>query len=186
MDIRVLKTDNNIKKTFLLLLKTHTVSEISIKMICNTALISKSTFYKHYEDKYALLSELVNKELQPIKIIITQRFSLDQSTSRELAMAEDIFKYVSTGESNIMSLLNIHEVRGGDLEKELKRLFFESAYNQFKQSGNVETSKAELLAEYYSANAMVSMKWLLTKKSRSDLLNVIKDTQNFYTKFLFE
>ncbi|WP_286946022.1 TetR/AcrR family transcriptional regulator [Acetobacterium sp. UBA5834] len=40
------------------LMETRPISKISVKMICETADINRSTFYAHYADQYALLTQL--------------------------------------------------------------------------------------------------------------------------------
>lgn len=60
-DKRVIKTKIIIKNAFLELLEEKSFEEISIAAICERALISRSTFYAHYEDKYKLLEELYEK-----------------------------------------------------------------------------------------------------------------------------
>ena len=53
-DVRVVKTKQNIEKTFLHLLSEHTFHKITVSMIVREAMINKGTFYRHYTDKYDL------------------------------------------------------------------------------------------------------------------------------------
>ena len=58
MDLRVIKTKKNIRDTFIELRKTYSVDEIKVNILCEKALINKTTFYNHYQDIYALSEEL--------------------------------------------------------------------------------------------------------------------------------
>ena len=58
MDLRVIKTKKNIRDTFIELRKTYAVDEIKVNMLCEKAMINKTTFYNHYQDIYALSEEL--------------------------------------------------------------------------------------------------------------------------------
>ena len=58
MDLRVVKTKKNIREAFLELRKKHTLDEIKVNMLCEKAMINKTTFYNHYHDIYALSEEL--------------------------------------------------------------------------------------------------------------------------------
>ena len=58
MDLRVIKTKKNIRDTFIELRKTYSVDEIKVNMLCEKAMINKTTFYNHYQDIYALSEEL--------------------------------------------------------------------------------------------------------------------------------
>ena len=58
MDLRVIKTKKNIRDTFVELRKKHSLDEIKVNMLCEKAMINKTTFYNHYQDIYALSEEL--------------------------------------------------------------------------------------------------------------------------------
>ena len=59
-DLRVIKTKNLIYNTLIELMKDKTFEEIKVSDICNKALINRSTFYSHYEDKYDVLVDFIN------------------------------------------------------------------------------------------------------------------------------
>lgn len=51
---RLTKTDEKIKKAFIDLMKTKGFEHLTVSDITSEAKINRSTFYAHYEDKYAL------------------------------------------------------------------------------------------------------------------------------------
>ena len=57
-DLRVIKTKRLLYKSLSKLLKEKSFEQIKISDICNEALINRSTFYAHYNDKYELLNDL--------------------------------------------------------------------------------------------------------------------------------
>ena len=59
-DLRIIKTKNTLYSTLENLMKKQSFEEIKVSDICNKALINRSTFYSHYNDKYELLSEYIN------------------------------------------------------------------------------------------------------------------------------
>ena len=59
-DLRVIKTKKNLYEALITLMKEKTFEEIKVADICKKALINRSTFYTHYQDKYELLYELIN------------------------------------------------------------------------------------------------------------------------------
>ncbi|APX72797.1 TetR/AcrR family transcriptional regulator [Companilactobacillus allii] len=63
---RLTKTDENIKKSFIDLMKDKGFEHLTISDITAKAKINRSTFYAHYEDKYALekhFEDLILNEL---------------------------------------------------------------------------------------------------------------------------
>lgn len=62
MDLRVEKTRKNIINAFIALRAKKPLEKITIKELCEKAMINKSTFYSHYSDIYAL-SEALETEV---------------------------------------------------------------------------------------------------------------------------
>lgn len=60
VDLRIIKTKKNLYEGLLCLMKERTFEEIKVSDICTTAMINRSTFYAHYEDKYELLLDFIN------------------------------------------------------------------------------------------------------------------------------
>ena len=61
MDKRIEKTKKILMNTLVSLLNKKQFSEITVKEICEESLVSRITFYTHYEDKYDLLDYSVNQ-----------------------------------------------------------------------------------------------------------------------------
>ncbi len=58
-DIREIKSVSSIYNAFLSLIERFAFAEITVKSICESAMISRSTFYDHFEDKYDMLRSLL-------------------------------------------------------------------------------------------------------------------------------
>lgn len=58
---RAITTENNIKNTFLNLLKEKEIGKISVSEICSRARIHRTTFYAHYQDVRDLMEHLVGE-----------------------------------------------------------------------------------------------------------------------------
>ena len=59
-DLRIIKTRNTLRDALVTLMKDKQFEEIKISDICDTALVNRSTFYAHYEDKYELLVDIID------------------------------------------------------------------------------------------------------------------------------
>ena len=60
VDLRIVKTKKILFDTLLKLMKQKSFDKIKISDICDEALINRSTFYAHFEDKYSLLESMIN------------------------------------------------------------------------------------------------------------------------------
>lgn len=78
-DKRILKTKKLIKDTFFKLLKEKDFEKITIAEIADKAMISKGTFYYHYEDKYDFVYKLVNELIEEYTILMAKR-TMDTSS----------------------------------------------------------------------------------------------------------
>ena len=61
MDIRIIKTKNSIINAFIELRAKKEIERITVKELCEKAMINKSTFYSHYTDIYDLSEQLENR-----------------------------------------------------------------------------------------------------------------------------
>lgn len=77
-DKRVIKTEKLITETMMRLLTTTSISKITVKKICDQALISKSTFYDHYVDKFDVIDKIVDVYAMQFNCEIQQRFEAVQ------------------------------------------------------------------------------------------------------------
>ena len=61
IDLRIVKTKKILFSALLKLMEQKNFERIKISDICDEALVNRSTFYAHYEDKYELLIELIEE-----------------------------------------------------------------------------------------------------------------------------
>ena len=60
IDLRIVKTNKVLFDALITLMEQKDFEKIKISDICDVALINRSTFYAHYEDKYELLLAMIN------------------------------------------------------------------------------------------------------------------------------
>ncbi len=60
-DLRVIKTKKALSSSLPQLLEQHLFQTITVNQICHNALVHRTTFYKHFYDKYDLLEYLFNQ-----------------------------------------------------------------------------------------------------------------------------
>lgn len=64
MDKRFKTAEDKIKETFLELLERYDFEKISVRLICQTADINRSTFYAYFEDKYQLVTVIFQEQMK--------------------------------------------------------------------------------------------------------------------------
>ena len=63
-----------INQAILKLLKTKSLKQITIKNICEEAMIGRSTFYNHYQDKYQVLEQINHNFAKLLDTSLKKRF----------------------------------------------------------------------------------------------------------------
>lgn len=63
-DLRVVRTKKNIREVLIDLLEKRSFGAITIRDITEQAQINRTTFYRHYEDKYDLLEKVISEILE--------------------------------------------------------------------------------------------------------------------------
>lgn len=57
LDLRIVKTKKILRSTLVKMLETNGIEDITVQELCRQANVNRMTFYKHYEDKHALLND---------------------------------------------------------------------------------------------------------------------------------
>ena len=69
-DLRIVKTKKILFNSLLNLMKAKSFEKIKVSDICEEALVNRSTFYAHYDDKYELLIDLFEeRKLSLLKVL---------------------------------------------------------------------------------------------------------------------
>lgn len=186
VDLRIVKTRANIKNTFIELLSEKEFNEITIQNILDKALINRSTFYKHYSDKYELAEQLVDEVLKNTALFINERFS----NKKEEDLFSTIYKaYVHLYDQR-KTILALWKIRTNtlhlydDIEDLLKKNFMQYLilHNNFKDS-----SLLDYYSSIYSSLVLTTLKWILTSGNESDIKKILKQVQNrFGSEILLE
>lgn len=144
IDLRVLKTRENIKNTFSSLLLEKDFKNITVQNVCDRALIGRSTFYDHYCDKYDLLNKMVEEIISEFKPYLKSRFDLN-NLDDFTKVGVDVLKLFSKKKNTIKALINVH-TEAVDLYDELKKLLIEGCSCHLNKSNFV--SKYNISNEY--------------------------------------
>ncbi|MDR3215973.1 MAG: TetR/AcrR family transcriptional regulator [Clostridiaceae bacterium] len=65
-DVRANKTKTALKAAIFVLLSTTTFERLTVRQICDAALINRVTFYSHYSDKFDLFNDALNDLVESV------------------------------------------------------------------------------------------------------------------------
>ncbi|MBO1207234.1 TetR/AcrR family transcriptional regulator [Mammaliicoccus sciuri] len=139
-------TQRNIKNALVNLLETNKFDFITINQIVEEAEITRSTFYRYYDDKYELISEIEEEILEHIH---KERQKMDENYSEEDLLDVEMFKHLfdtlEPYSNTIHRLLGYNGDSGFEmkLKNEISRRFID-----IEQHNHISQVRADLVKEY--------------------------------------
>jgi AcrR family transcriptional regulator len=136
-DIRVRFTQKVLKESLISLMKEKSILDITIKEICETAGLSRSTFYTYYNDQYDLLREIEDRTLiEADKILQPYLNAVKRSNGlKTAAILEDTLQFIANNSNSIQVLLS--ENGDGAFQKK----FFRKSIKQVRQFTTTASAK---------------------------------------------
>ena len=183
-DRRVQKTRQVIRSAFIELLKEKRFADITVQDIADRAMISRSTFYDHYTDKYLLLEQLYQETVERFMQMATVYFA-PRSHAEKRAMAGEVLDYVLGDAELIHVLLNLKEP-GWDLTSWLQNSMEPLClqYLETEKEDRYHLGK-EFVAGIYTYVMTYCMKWIAEHQNPEDfpgLLALSTDISGFFFK----
>ena len=155
-DRRIRKTKLALQKSLATLFHEKDLSSITIKELTDSADIHRSTFYTHYEDIFALYTEIENQVIQELTYLVKENMSLDLQIYYQL-----LLDYVD--EHKVLSkILFSHHTPQSFLER-LRILFKNACFKSWGTLMKKEEISIELdyLAEYHVQGSFtIIKKWV--------------------------
>ena len=173
IDLRVVKTKKILFDTLLKLMKKKNFEKIKIADICEEALINRSTFYAHYEDKYELLMALFEEQ----KISLLEKLEDNEKTifSKEYLMEllNILINHIDENRDIYSAILSNN--RNGILIDFLIDVIERDVSEKLKDNDDVKNSMLplDIIVKFYSGGLInIVMAWLSRKEkySREQLL----------------
>lgn len=114
MDLRKERTKKNIVNAFIELRSKKDIEKITVKELCELAFINKATFYRHYEDIYALSESIESELIQNCLNSITKPIQLfDKEGVRllveTLCSQGELFDIIFSGSRKDMAIHKIYD-----------------------------------------------------------------------------
>lgn len=174
-DLRVIKTKKILYETLIELMKTKTFEEIKVSDICTKALINRSTFYAHYDDKYELLLEFINSlkeefinELSKNKNILNTReyyLEMIRLFLDHIENKKDIYNAIMINNRNSIMMDILSSVANNEVIKKM-------------ESSNISTKvPANIIAKFYLGGVLnLGIEWLrdTNKNSKEEIIRYLE------------
>lgn len=184
-DLRVIKTRKLIYQTLLDLMKEKTFEEIKVSDICSKAMINRSTFYAHYEDKYELLVDFLSN--------LKEEFAheLNESCKENLSIREYYIRLISLFLDHIDSKRDVYNSimvnnRSSIMMDILLSVVNDDILKRFKENDINLKVPTEVISKFYLGGVInIGMEWLsnsnkYTKEEILDYLELLIPDIDYY------
>lgn len=182
-DLRVKRTYILLKNALFELLSKKSFDEIKVNDICNLAMIHRTTFYSHFQDKYDLLEYCI-KDLEED---LTEKIKKSQySNSKEFYtnLVMNLLDYISENKKMLKSILKNNYDNG------LNNIFMNTCINyitsMLEKDPNITYKlKTPVIANFYSGAVISTLVWWIKNDNNLDekelcnsIISLIFDTPN--------
>ena len=177
VDLRIIKTNKVLYEALLDLLKEQTFEEIKVSDICAKALVNRSTFYAHFNDKFELVASFMNdlknellSQLNNIDKNITLKeyyLKLIEVFLNHIDGQEDVYKSILINNRNSIIMDMMYNTIAEDIRTRVK--------------DNELNVPDELFISYYlGAIVNVGIDWLKSNKkySKEEMLEYLDKLMN--------
>lgn len=176
VDLRVRRTHKLLWEALLTLMSEREFETISVKEICDRAMVHRTTFYKHYEDKYDLLTRGIQHTHE---ILLTEL----ERTGKDSSSYTRFFEHVTTHERFYRVMLCGNGV--GSFQTQLRNYFADTIATEMQQrerTGHIFPAPLSLLAQFYAGALVSALTWWLS----NDLLSSSEQMGSYMRSLLGE
>ena len=174
MDIRVIRTQEQLIGSLIKLLADKNFEDLSVSEICDTAQVHRATFYKHFNDKYEFLNFCFDNELSKIS------FDVPKALPTVENIKENFMFFIKTTFEFIYSKKNLFSIiLSKKFSVSFSASFTSAVHNYCLEKIDVilpgtNPERAELFAAFYS-NAFVGVVMMYAKNPDKYPLDEVYD-----------
>ena len=176
-DLRIIKTNKVLYESLVNLLKDKTFEEIKVSDICADALVNRSTFYAHFNDKYELFMSFIND----LKNSLTAEL---KTIDTNLSLKEYYLKLIEVFMNHVEGKEYIYR---SILINNRNSIIMDMIYNTITEDVNSRINNNELdipsdifISFYLGAIVNVGIEWFKNNKkySKEEMLKYLDELMN--------
>jgi len=168
MDLRIIKTKKILYNTLLKLMRQKNFEKIKISDICEEALINRSTFYAHYEDKYDLLMELFEEQKKSLLKELGDNENTSFSKNYIMELLNILINHIDQNKEVYSAILSNN--RNGILIDFLIDALERDISDRLKNNNEIMDSNIplDIIVKFYAGGVInIVISWLTRKEKHS-------------------
>lgn len=175
-DLRTERTKKHLNNALSELLLKHSIDEITVGDICEKAMVHRTTFYKHFKDKYDLLEFCINELKEGLFDDIINENVKNNPKALCIKLTNSIIDFIEENRSILITVLKNNT--SGVLLNILFPMIKDALKELIEETMTPEVYKVpmDILINYYGGAIISLALWDLehpNKYSKSDILKAI-------------
>ncbi|MBQ9708480.1 MAG: TetR/AcrR family transcriptional regulator [Firmicutes bacterium] len=184
-DLRVIKTERNIQGSFLKLLEKKSFSEITVQDILDEALINRTTFYRHYDSKYDLVSKLNETVMARFEQLLTSSLKNRSNPDLVFKSVEGMAENFRKDRNMIIALWRVRDEEN-DLYSEMERLMRDKFGGFLRKSADSEGDDIEYQTAIMTSMILTTFRYLLESEETHSVKELTTQVNRLIRKHLLQ
>ncbi|MBE6090521.1 MULTISPECIES: TetR/AcrR family transcriptional regulator [Clostridium] len=173
LDLRIRRTHKLLFDALTLLLSEKSFDNITITDICEKAMVHRTTFYKHFEDKYHLLDSLISQLVQNFEEKSTEQTPVDNPRQYYV----NLFRLLLEHMQENIKMYSVGLLNNGSTIKVLQKIVVgrtKSRLESDEANGLIFLIPAPILSEFYSSSMVSLAIWWLENNMPLSIDEMVK------------
>lgn len=173
-DLRIIKTKKVLYMALVDLMKEKTFEEIKVSEICAKALVNRSTFYAHYEDKYEFLVDFLDTLKDSLTTYLNTNENNLNTKEYYMEMIKLLLNHIED-KKNIYSAIMVNN-RNGVMMDIISDVVNKDIKKKIQETGiSKGTIPVDIIAKFYiGAITNIGIEWITDNKySKEDILKYL-------------
>ena len=162
IDLRIIKTNKVLFEALITLMEQKDFEKIKISDICDQALINRSTFYAHYEDKYDLLLAMINDLKNNLERELKENKEEDISKNYFMELLKILINHVDEKRETYNSILK--NDKNGIVMGFLIDVSYRDLTSRLKNNNLISIIPIDVITKFYIGGIVnVGIDWIKNK-----------------------
>ena len=161
-DLRTIKTNRDLEAGFIQACQMKPFAKVTVNDICKAGLVGRSTFYHHYQDKYALLEYLVTIQATKFEQLLKQRMTVPTNDAGLIALYQAL-----VADAALLNVLLMIHTEHADLSQ--RYLMSLQDYLEPLLPGLALEVPRDFVLKLYASSALTAITWALAHGNATDI-----------------
>lgn len=179
LDLRVQKTYLALHNAFTELLEEKRFEDFTVNELCDKAMIRRTTFYKHFADKYEYFTFYLKEICENFQAALPPDTLSEDINAYFLQMSSELLHFIFNHKKivNHISESELFPILLNILSEHITQDIIQT-YNRINTSSQMDATRLESIAAFYAGGLLnMLLHWIRPKKEINDkiFLQIISD-----------